>query len=57
MLMRSTILVSLAITMEYFMRVYAHANRLKRSCFAFMAHTLQARTEVCLCRRGDGVVR
>jgi|GEM_PF-1911741 hypothetical protein len=57
MLMRSAILVSLAITMEYFMRMYAHTNRLKRSFFAFMAHTLQARTKVCLFKRGDGVVR
>jgi hypothetical protein len=56
-LMRSAILVSLAITMEYFMRMYAHTNRLKRSFFAFKAHTLQARTGVCLFRRGGGVVR
>ena len=57
MLMRSAILVSLAITMEYFMRMYAHTNRLERSFFAFMAHTLQARTGVSLCRRGDDIVR
>ena len=53
--MRSAILVSQVITTGYFMCFRGHTNRLERSFSAFIAYTLEARTESF--RRGDVVVR